>query len=76
MIDAMTAHDPSSTNGLSPMANATLALAKGALAAQVREDLGAGRLDERRLMELMGEGPGAAVVGQAVLAPLVQALRD
>lgn len=76
MIDAMTAHDPSSTNGLSPMANATLALAKGALAAQVREDLEAGRLDERRLMELMGEGPGAAVVGQAVLVPLAQTLRD
>lgn len=74
VIDAMTAHDPNSTNGLSPMASATLALAKGALAAQMREDIKAGRLDERRIAELMGEGPGAAVVGQAVLAPITQVL--
>lgn len=74
MIEAMTARDPSSTNGLSAMANATLALAKGALAAQMREDIKACRLDERRIAELMGEGPGAAVVGQAVFAPIVQAL--
>ncbi|MEO3711500.1 hypothetical protein [Roseateles flavus] len=73
-IDAMTAHDPSSTNGLTPMASATLALAIGALAAQLREDIKAGRLDEHRIAELMGEGPGAAVVGRAVLAPIVQAL--
>ncbi|PKO28021.1 MAG: hypothetical protein CVU32_01680 [Betaproteobacteria bacterium HGW-Betaproteobacteria-5] len=73
MIDAMTAYDPSSTNGLSSMANATLALAKGALAAQMREDIKAGRLDERRIAELMGDGPGAAVVGQAILAPITQA---
>lgn len=74
VIDAMTAHDPSSTNGLSHMASATLALAKGALATQMREDIKAGRLDERRIAELLGEGPGAAMVGQAILAPIVQAL--
>ena len=73
-IDAITAHDPNSTNGLSPLASATLALAKGALASQMREDIKAGRLDERRIAELMGEGSGAAVVGQAVLAPITQAL--
>lgn len=74
MIDAMTAHDPNSTNGLSPLANATLALAKSALAVQMREDIKAGCLDERRIARLLGEGPGAAVVGQAVLAPITQAL--
>lgn len=73
-IDAMTAHDPNSLNGLSDMASATLAIAKGALAAQMREDIKAGRLDERRIAELLGEGPGAAVIGQAVLAPVIQAL--
>ncbi len=74
IIDAMTSHDPSSSNGLSPMANATLELAKGGLAAQMREDIKAGRLDERRLAELMGEGPGAAAVGRAVWAPFAQTL--
>ena len=51
-----------------------LSFAKGALAAQMREDIKAGRLDERRIAELLGEGPGAAVIGQAVLTPMVQAL--
>lgn len=74
VIDAMTAHDTKSTNGLSPMANATLALAKGALAAKMREDIKAGLLDERRIAELMGEGPGAAVIGQAIFAPIVNAI--
>lgn len=74
MIDTMTAHDLSSANGLSPMANATLVLAKSALAAQMREDIKAGRLDELRIAKLMGEGPGAAVVGQAVLAPITSEL--
>lgn len=73
-IDAMTAHDSRSPDGLSTMASTTLALAKGALAAQMRADIKAGRLDERRIAELIGEGPGAAVVGQAILAPIVQAL--
>jgi hypothetical protein len=74
VIDAMTAHDPSSTNGLSPVASVTLALAKEALAAQMREDIKAGRLGERRIAALLGEGPGAEVVGQAILTPIVQAL--
>ncbi|SFQ05242.1 hypothetical protein [Variovorax sp. 770b2] len=74
VIDSMTSHDPNSINGLSPMASATLELAKGALVAQMREDLKAGRLDERRIAELMGEGPGAAVVGKIVLAPIAQSL--
>ncbi|WP_392416512.1 hypothetical protein [Delftia sp. WSY_7] len=74
MIDAMTIHDPNSANGLSTKATETLELAKGALASQMREDIKAGRLDERRIAELLGEGPGAAVIGQAVLAPMVQTL--
>jgi hypothetical protein len=70
----MTAHDPNSINGLSSMANATLELAKAGLVAQMREDIRAGRLDERRIAELMGEELGAAVVGAKVLAPFAQAL--
>jgi hypothetical protein len=74
MIDSMVAHDPSAPNGLSVMANATLELAKDALIAQMREDVRAGRLDERRLAALMGEDAGAAVVGKLVLASIEQAL--
>ncbi len=73
-IDSMMARDPNSANGLSPMANATLALAKGALVTQIREDIKSGRLDRRRLEALMGEGPGAAVIGEIILAPVVAAL--
>lgn len=74
VIDSMIAHDQRSLNGLSAMANATLELAKSALIAQMREDIKAARLDERRIAALMGEGGGAAVVGELVLAPLLQAL--
>lgn len=74
MIDSMVAHDPSSPNGLSAMANATLELAKSALLAQMREDIIGGRLDERRIIALMGEGVGAAVIGELVLRPIVSAL--
>lgn len=74
IIDSMTAHDPNSINGLSHMASATLELAKGALVAQMREDIEAGCLDKRRIAELMGEGLGAAVVGKVVLTPITQAL--
>ena len=35
------------------------------------EDFVEGRLDEKRFAELMGEGLGAAIVGQAILVPLI-----
>lgn len=73
-IDGMTAYDPSSSNGLSTMATAILELAKGALISQMRDDLKNNLLDRRRIEQLMGEGPGAAVVGAAVLAPITQVL--
>ena len=70
----MTSYDPSSGNGLSAVATAILELAKGALIAQIREDLKADLPDKRRIEELMGRGPGAAIVGAAVLTPITQAL--
>lgn len=73
MLDGLVAHDPNSPNGLSVLANATHELAKSALVAQMKEDVKAGRLDERRIAELMGEGPGAAVVGALVLSPVMSA---
>lgn len=73
MLDSLIARDPQSPNGLSAMASATLELAKGALVAQIQQDIKAGRLDERRIAELMGEGPGAAVVGELVLKPVKEA---
>lgn len=72
-IDSMTAHDSSSINGLSPMASMTLELAKDALVAEMQKDIKDGRLDERRIVQLISEGPGAAVVGKLVLTPIMQA---
>ena len=74
LIDSMIAHDPKSTSGLSPMAAATLALAKGALATQMHIDIKSHLLNERRIAELLGEGPGLAVVGEAVFGPLIASL--
>lgn len=74
IFDSMLAADPRSSNGLSPMASMTLQLAKSALAAQIQNDIQAGKLTENRLVQLMGEGPGAAVVGELILTPFIQAL--
>ncbi|WP_121495229.1 hypothetical protein [Pseudomonas aeruginosa] len=76
MLDGLIAHDPQSVSGLSPQAEATLALAKAALIAQMEEDCAAGLLNEARIAELMGRGPGLHVVGQAVLAPVMQVLGE
>jgi hypothetical protein len=73
MLDGLIAHDAKSASGLSQQAEATLVLAKSALAAQMEEDCAAGLLDEGRIAELMGRGPGLYIVGQAVLNPVLQA---
>ncbi|WP_339426587.1 hypothetical protein [Pseudomonas proteolytica] len=72
MLDSLIAYDVQSTSGLSQQAEVMLALAKAALAAQMEEDCAAGVLNEERIAELMGKGPGLHVVGQMVLAPLLQ----
>lgn len=74
IIDSMVAHDPSSANGLSVMANVTLELAKSALIAQMREDIKAGCLDELRIAALLEERVGAVVVGKLILTKIAQAM--
>ena len=72
ILDGLIAHDVQSASGLSQQAEVTLALAKAALSAQMEEDCAAGLLNEARIAELMGRGPGLHVVGQAVLAPVLE----
>lgn len=72
LLDSLIAYDVQSASGLSRQAEATLTLAKAALTAQMEEDCAAGLLNESRIAELMGRGPGLHVVGQAVLAPVLQ----
>lgn len=74
VLDGLIAHDPYSASGLSPQAEAMLTLAKDALATQLEKDFTAGTLNEGRIAELMGRGPGLHIVSQAVLAPVLQAL--
>lgn len=73
-LDALVEHDAASANGLSPAATQSLELAKKALLAEMVKDYWGGRLDERRLAALLGEGPGAAIVGGAIIEPLVLSL--
>lgn len=72
VLDALIAHNAQSASGLSQQAEVALALAKAALAAQMEEDCTAGLLNEERIAELLGRGPGLHIVGQAVLAPVLQ----
>ncbi len=76
MLDDLIAHDAQSVSGLSQQADVTLALAKAALATQMEEDCAAGLLNEARIAELMGRGPGLHVVGQAVLAPVLRVFNE
>ncbi|WP_201769565.1 hypothetical protein [Luteimonas huabeiensis] len=73
MLDMLVAHDVRSASGLSREAQAMLSLAKAALADQMERDFAAGALDEQRIADLMGRGPGLHIVGSAVLEPLLQA---
>lgn len=72
LLDSLIAPSVQSVSGLSLQAEATLALAKAALAAQMEEDGKAGLLNEERIAELLGRGPGLHIVGQAVLTPVLQ----
>ncbi len=76
ILHSVLADDPNSVNGLTPMANAFLALAMSSLASQIRIDIKADRLNQRRIAELLGEGPGATVVGSAVLGALLNGLQQ
>lgn len=74
LLEQMIAHDAGSLTGLSHQAEATLTIAKGALAAQIEQDLSENLLSEDRIADLMGRGPGLHIIGTAVLAPLLNAL--
>jgi len=66
-LDALVAFDATSANGLSVKATHSFELAQKALLKQMLEDYDAGRLDVQRLADLIGDGPGLAVIGGAVL---------
>lgn len=74
IIDTLVELDPMSTNGLSRQATAFFHLAKQAILSTMLDDYKNGRLNERRFAELMGEGPGLAIVGKAILQPVLGAL--
>lgn len=76
LFDAAVALDPAAANGLSAQATASLALASDALARQIAEEFEANILDQDRLAMLIGGGPGAATVGQAIFAPIVERFPD
>ncbi len=73
-LDVLVAEDPNSATGINQTATCALELAVTALAQQMSIDHHAGRLDVERLSLLMGGGPGAAIVGEAILRPFKMAL--
>ncbi|MCG8277461.1 HNH endonuclease [Stenotrophomonas sp. NLF4-10] len=75
MLDMLIAYDARSASGLTQEAQAMLSLAKVALADQMEQDFAAGALDEQRIAELMGRGPGLHIVGSAVLNPVLHAFQ-
>lgn len=76
MLDWLIAFDPSTANGLSNEATAALGLARQALLTQMLDDYAGGRLDSDRLAMLIGGGPGAAIVGQAIMEPIISSIPE
>ena len=76
MFDWLIAFDPSTANGLSNEATAALGLARQALLTQMLDDYAGGRLDSDRLAMLIGGGPGAAIVGQAIMEPIISSIPE
>lgn len=71
VVALMIAEDGDSGSGLSQWAEVCLALAKAALVAQMEEDCVQGALDEKRIADLMGRGTGMHLVGEMLIAPLM-----
>ncbi|HDS6501450.1 TPA: hypothetical protein QH250_000166 [Enterobacter asburiae] len=76
LLNLMIAPDIKSVSGLSPLAEVALLSAKAALLTQMEQDYVAGVLDEKRIADLLGRGPGLYVVGQEAISPLLFQLMD
>ena len=74
LFDPLVAADPTTDNGLTPMATAALRLAQMALVGQMLDDYAKEKLDLDRIEMLIGGGPGAAIVGQAMADPVMRSL--
>ena len=74
LLCLLLASDASTPNGLTPAATASLELGRSAMQAQMLAEYEQGLLDERRIAELIGKGPGVATVGHAILQPVRLAL--
>lgn len=74
-LKAMVMFDSALSNGLSQAATNTVELAHQALLEQMLKDDDNGILDVRRLSELMGEGPGAGIVGAAIFKPVIDSFK-
>jgi hypothetical protein len=75
-FEPLVAVDPTMENGLSPMATAALRLSEMALVGQMLDDYAKGELDLDRMEMLIGGGPGAAIVGQAMADPIMRSLPE
>jgi hypothetical protein len=74
LFEPLVAVDPTTENGLSPMATAALRLSEMALVGQMLDDYTKGKLDLDRMEMLIGGGAGAAIVGQAMADPIMRSL--
>jgi hypothetical protein len=69
-LERLVAADPNSPDGLSVEANTAVGVAKLAVATEISRHLDVGDLTVDRLSMLIGGGPGAALVGRAIIDPL------
>jgi hypothetical protein len=73
-LEALTAGDPTSRDGLTDLSRAALRSAARALADAVATELAQHPLDDARLRLLLAGGPGAAIIGVALGGHIVAAV--
>lgn len=74
VLGMLVAGDSSSATGIDQTTSCALEVATSALARQICFDHVAGILDVERLRLLIGGGPGATIVAEAILGPFKMAL--
>jgi hypothetical protein len=72
-MEAMSARDPETLSGLTPLADQTLALCLEVIAGTLEASLEDETLTESRLEALLGKGPGLELVSRVMLGTLMRA---
>jgi hypothetical protein len=76
LINATVEADPTTSSGLSPLAEACTTNAVGAIIKELSRKLGQNEIDMNYLWDVFSAGYGAGIVGEVMFAPIMRKLRN